>query len=144
MSDLLTSLSALTLLAAATVTAEPAEPTAGNLLFVPPVSEEMAQQMGAIQHNATATNCIALHRVRSTRIIAGEGIVYQMSGQKALINRPRHGSARLARHLILITRTSGSLLCAGDIVHLADSLPGMTTGIVALGQFEAYPPGYRP
>lgn len=144
MSHLLMSLSALALLAAATVTAGAAEPTASNLLFVPPVSEEVAQQMGAVQRIGTATNCIALHRIRSTRIITGEGIVYQMSGQKALINRPRHGGDRLARNQILITRTSGSLLCAGDIVHLADSLPGMTTGIVALGQFEAYPPAYRP
>ncbi|WP_152414813.1 hypothetical protein [Blastomonas sp. AAP53] len=130
----LTQLSAMALLSATISAPDAAVPAGSNLLFVPPVSDEAAQQIGA------ATNCIALHRVRSTRIIAGEGIVYELSGQKALINRPRHGGSRLARHQILITRTSGSMLCAGDIVHLADSLPGMTTGFVALGRFEAYTP----
>lgn len=131
-------LSAMALLLAPVGIATGAAPVGSNLMFVPPVSEEAAQRM------ALVTNCIALHRVRSTRIIAGEGIVYQMSGQKALINRPRHGGARLARHQILITRTTGPMLCAGDIVHLADSLPGMTTGFVALGRFETYSPSPAP
>ena len=139
MSHLLTPLHALALLVSfATGTTGAAEPTGENLLFVPPMSVELGQPIRA------TTNCIALHRVRSTRIIAGEGIVYHMTGQRALINRPRHGGARLARHQILITRTSGSLLCAGDIVHLADSLPGITTGVIALGRFEAYRPGHNP
>ena len=140
MSYLLTPLSTLALLVAAIAPAAvgATEPTGSNLLFVPPVNDAAAERIG------TGTSCIALHRIRSTRIIAGEGIVYQMTGHKALINRPRHGGARLARHQILITRTSGSWLCAGDIVHLADSLPGITTGAVALGHFEAYHPPPTP
>lgn len=123
------------LLVAASGAAYASEPVGNTaLLFVPPVSDNAAHLIDS------GTNCIALHRVRSTRIIAGEGIVYQMTGRKALINRPRHGVTRLARHQILITRRSGAMLCAGDIVHLADSLPGMTTGFVALGRFEHYHP----
>lgn len=129
-----TQLIAMALLFASAGDAIGGHPVGDNLLFVPPVSDAEALRIGS------ATNCIALHRVRSTRIIAGEGIVYQMAGRKALINRPRHGGSRLSRHQILITRMRGPMLCAGDIVHLADSLPGMTTGFVSLGRFEAYPP----
>lgn len=136
MPSLQSQIGAIALLLAAAGGASAAEPVGANLLFVPPVSDEEYRRA------ETAINCIALHRVRSTRIIAGEGIVYQMAGRKALINRPRHGGARLTRHQILITRTQGTMLCAGDIVHLADSLPGMTTGFVALGRFEAYPPAF--
>lgn len=125
------------LLLAAIGAADATRPPGRTLLFVPPVSDKAAQ---AIDPGAS---CIALHRVRSTRIIAGEGIVYQMTGRKALINRPRHGITRLRPNQILITRSSGALLCAGDIVHLADSLPGMTTGFVALGRFETYRPNFE-
>lgn len=122
------------LLSAITGSAGTAQPVGDTLLFVPPVDEQ------ALPLVDTGTECIALNRIRSTRIIAGEGIVYQMAGRKAVINRPRHGGARLARDQILITRTRGAMLCAGDIVHLADSLPGMTAGFVALGRFETHRP----
>ena len=88
--------------------------------LVPPVSDEAALLVD------TGPSCIALIRMRSARIIAGEGIVDQMTGRGALINRPRHGGKHLQRHQILITRSSSALLCTGDIVHLAGSLPGMS------------------
>lgn len=128
---------AVALLLAATGAADATEPLGDNLLFVPPVSDEAAQLVDPGQ------DCIALHRIRSTRIIAGEGIVYERTGQKALINRPRHGGKRLVPNQILITRTSGTLLCAGDIVHLADNLLGATSGFVALGRFESYHPANK-
>jgi hypothetical protein len=121
------------LFAALTGAVSAAEPAGDTLLFVPPVRGEQADRL-----IDPGTQCIALHRVRSTRIIAGEGIVYQMTGRRALINRPTHGGKRLQRHQVLITRTHGTLLCAGDIVHLADGMPGMTSGFVALGRFQTY------
>lgn len=125
---------AVALLSASAAAAQAAGPVGANLIFVPPMGNQ------AVHLIDSGTNCIAMNRVRSTRIIAGEGIVYQLTGRKAVINRPRHGGKRLARNQILITRTSGPMLCAGDIVHLADGLPGMTTGFVALGRFEHYQP----
>ena len=125
---------AVVLLAATAGAASAAEPVGDALIFVPPVSSEAA---GLID---TGTDCIALNRIRSARIIAGEGIVYRMSGRKTVINRPRNGGRQLGRDQILIMRTRGSLLCAGDIVHLANSAPGMTAGYVALGRFETYHP----
>lgn len=134
MPDLGRQLAAVALLFATTGATDAAAPIGDNRLFVPPVSDEATHPVDPGQ------DCIALHRVRSIRIIAGEGIVYESTGRKPLINRPRHGVQRLLPNQILITRTSGALLCAGDIVHLSDDLLGMTSGFVALGKFESYQP----
>jgi hypothetical protein len=109
-----------------------AQPAGKDLIFVPPVEEDAptASESGA--------QCIALHRVQSTRIIAGEGIVYQLSGRRMLINRPRHGLRQLERNQVLVIHSRGAMLCAGDIVHLADGLPGVTSAVIALGRFEVY------
>lgn len=126
-------IAALALLLTAAGGANATVPAGDQLLFVPPVRDEAVQLVDPGQ------DCIALHRVRSTRIIAGEGIVYERTGQKALINRPLHGGKRLVPNQILITRTNRALLCAGDIVHLADGMLGMTSGFIALGRFKSYP-----
>lgn len=118
--------------------AQAAEPVGKDLWFVPPVSDDGGPEID------TVTDCIALHRVRSTRILAGQGIVYQMSGQKLLINRLRQGASLLNPNQILITRTTSAMLCAGDIVQLAHSAPGTSAGSVALGRFELYQPATRP
>ena len=133
-----TRLGALALLLALAGEAQAAGPADPGLWFVPPVEYTAERQ------SDTGAQCIALHRVRSTRILAGEGIVYHMSGRKLLINRVRGGAGLLSRNQILITRTSGALLCAGDIVQLADSSPGFAAGFVALGRFERYHPPARP
>jgi len=126
------------LLAALPGNAAAAEPVGEDMWFVPPVSDDRGSQID------TGTDCIALHRVRSTRIVTGKGIVYQMSGDRMLINRVRQGASLLNRNQLLITRTTGAMLCAGDIVHLAYSSPGMSAGSVALGRFELYYPAAHP
>lgn len=133
-----TRLGALAVMLALAGKADATGPADKDMWFVPPV------EYASDSDGETGTQCIALHRVRSTRILAGEGIVYQMSGRKLLINRVRRGASLLNRNQILITRTSGALLCAGDIVQLAESSPGISAGSVALGRFERYHPPARP
>lgn len=131
---------AAALMLALTAAAEAAEPVGKDLWFVPPVSDEAGPEIDI----DTGMDCIALHRIRSTRILAGQGIVYQMNGQRQLINRVRHGAGLLNPNQVLITRTTGAMLCAGDIVQLAYSSPGISAGSVALGRFERYHPAARP
>ena len=128
-------------LAAAVQTAAPmpaeALHPAGDLIFVPPVADDLAMAGPA------ATNCIATHRVRATRIVRGKGIIYELSGSKRYINRLRMGADRLDRSDILLIRTPGGLLCAGDSVQLIDAMTGLTARSVSLGAFEPYPPDQR-
>lgn len=131
-------LGALALLLALPAGAGATEPVGEDMWFVPPVSDDIDIGID------TGTDCIALHRVRSTRILAGHGIVYHMNGDRLLINRVRQGASLLNRNQVLVTRTTSAMLCAGDIVQLAYSGPGMSAGSVALGRFELYHPSARP
>lgn len=129
---------AVALLLALPAGTQASTPETADRWFVPPVADDIGGKLDS------GAECIALHRVRSTRILAGQGIVYQMSGDRLLINRVRQGARLLGRNQILITRTTGAMLCAGDIVQLAHSTPGISAGSVALGRFELYHPEARP
>ncbi len=106
-----------------------------DLIFVPPVPEDQPVSLPA------TAECLALAQVRATRIIAGTGIVYQISSRRQFINRVRGNADMLQEGQIMHVRTSGSMLCAGDIVYLLDGLTGASVRFVGLGKFERYDGG---
>jgi hypothetical protein len=80
--------------------------------------------------------CIPYHRVDSSRIIEGVGILYR-DGRKLYLNRPA-GADRLDDWDVLVTKVHGSQLCARDVVNLLDSSSRMPSGFVFLGDFVPY------
>lgn len=135
----------LILIAAALQIAVPAAETPrlaarADLIFVPPVPDDQP-----VRPAATA-QCLALAQVRATRVIAGTGIVYRISSRRQFINRVRGDADMLKEGQIIHIRTSGSLLCAGDVVYLLDGLTGTSVRFVGLGRFEPYdaPVAQRP
>lgn len=127
----------LILIAAALQIAAPAaeQPTlaaSADLIFVPPMPDDQP-----VRPVATA-QCLSLAQVRATRIIAGTGIVYRISSRRQFINRVRGDADMLKEGQIMHIRTSGSLLCAGDVVYLLDGLTGSSVRFVGLGRFEPY------
>lgn len=81
--------------------------------------------------------CIDLSRVRSSRIIPGEAIVYD-AGSTIYVNRPRSGAQSLDHWDKMLTRTFASRLCSIDTVQLYDTAFNGPTGIVFLGEFVPY------
>lgn len=81
------------------------------------------------------TECIYLHRVRSTRVIDRIGIAYEMPDRKVWLNRPKWGASSLNGYLVMITQGSRNKLCAGDIVQFVDSSLVGFRSAVALGPF---------
>jgi hypothetical protein len=81
--------------------------------------------------------CIDLHRVRSSRIIAGTAILYD-AGSVVYVNRPDNGAEQLNRWDTLVTRTPSTRLCNVDTVTLVDQGSRSFTGIVFLGDFVPY------
>lgn len=129
----------LMLIAVALQIAAPAEEArasgaTGDLIFVPPMPEPLPADQ------PPATECLMLDQVRSTRIIAGTGIVYRLSGRRHLINRLRGRANALTNGQVMLVRKSSPLLCAGDIVYLADGSGGAGMTFVGLGKFERYEP----
>ncbi|MFY8142451.1 MAG: hypothetical protein ACOVMT_01040 [Caulobacter sp.] len=83
-------------------------------------------------------NCIRLRDVRSSQVIDGVAIVYEMPGGRLLVNRPRSGAESLRSADILLTRTVSGELCTPEPVELIDSLSHFPRGFVSLGPFVPY------
>ena len=85
------------------------------------------------------TDCLIQHNIRSTQIIDGTAILYEMNNGVLYLNRPTSGASSLRRGLALITDTHSSQLCSIDIVRLYDTASRFETGSVGLGPFVPYP-----
>ncbi|MDG2534120.1 hypothetical protein P6144_10710 [Sphingomonas sp. HITSZ_GF] len=84
-------------------------------------------------------DCIYLRDIRSTRIIDGTAIVYEMNNGLIYVNRPKSGASSLDWTDVMITDTHSSQLCSIDTVKLFDTGVRMPTGWVGLGDFVPYP-----
>lgn len=82
-------------------------------------------------------NCINLRNIRSSRIIDGTAIIYEV-GNTLYVNRPPSGASFLRTNDALVTQTSLSQLCSVDIVRLFDTAARFPRGSVGLGQFVPY------
>ena len=82
-------------------------------------------------------DCIDIHRVRSSHIIAGTAIVYD-AGSVVYVNRPRGGAESMDDWDIMVNRLWSSQLCSIDTVQLIDQGTHMYSGSVFLGEFVPY------
>lgn len=122
--------------------ADRAAPDRAGMIFVPPVEAHETTAPKTTAPKTTTqetTECIQLHRVRSTRVIDRIGIAYEMPNRKVWLNRPKWGASMLKEYLVMVTRGDRNTLCSGDIVRFMDSSPAGFLGAVALGPFVRYP-----
>ena len=82
-------------------------------------------------------DCIDMHRVRSSHIIPGTAIIYDMGGV-LYVNRPRGGAESMDQWDIMVNRLWSSELCSIDTVQLIDQGSRMYSGTVFLGEFVPY------
>lgn len=87
----------------------------------------------------TPVDCISLHRIRSSRIINNNSIVFTDIGGTKYVNTPTSGANFLQDGLTLVINTSIDQLCNVDVVRLVDTTTRMGAGSVGLGQFVPYP-----
>jgi len=83
-------------------------------------------------------DCIDMHRVRSSRIIADTAIIYD-AGSILYVNRPRNGADSLDPGDTQVNRLYGTgRLCSIDTVQMVDRVGGFYRGTVFLGEFVPY------
>lgn len=83
-----------------------------------------------------AQRCVSLHAIRNTRVIDGSTIVFEMGGNKALVNRLPRKCPGLAFEKRFAYKTSLSQLCNTDVITvLTDIGRGASCG---LGFFEPW------
>jgi len=87
-----------------------------------------------------AAKCLPLQRSNDMVVIDDDTILYR-DGRTTHVNQPLGGCNRLGRgSYALVTRSTGSQLCRGDIANVVDLSTGVTVGSCALGDFVPYKP----
>lgn len=116
----------------------------GAALVVAPASaiarDTPAQQLAKLLDGRVAgapIDCINLSTARSSHVIDGKAIVYEV-GSRLYVNEPRSGASSLRDDDLLVTKTFGSQLCRMDSVNLVDRSARFPRGFVVLGKFVPY------
>ena len=87
-----------------------------------------------------AEKCLPLQRSNDMVVIDDDTILYR-DGRTTYVNQPLGSCNLLGRgSYALVTRSTGSQLCRGDIANVVDASTGMTVGSCALGDFVPYKP----
>jgi hypothetical protein len=85
-----------------------------------------------------AVSCVNQRDLRGNRSI-GEGVIlFTGPGGTVYVNRPAAGCPRIDSGRTLLTRTSSTQLCRGDIVTVVEPMSGMQYGSCGLGDFTPY------
>ncbi len=85
-----------------------------------------------------AVSCINQRGLRGNRSL-GEGVIlFEGRGDTLYVNRPAAGCPVLDFGRALVTRTTSTQLCRGDIATVVDPISGFSHGSCALGDFTPY------
>lgn len=83
-------------------------------------------------------SCVNLRDLRGNRSVGEGAILFEGNSGTIYVNRPPAGCPDLRDSRTLITRTSSSQLCRGDIAVVADVTSGIEYGGCGLGDFTPY------
>ena len=92
---------------------------------------------GRVQAGPTVS-CVPQRDLRGNRSVGEGAIIFDGPGNLIYVNRPPAGCPDMRFGRALITRTTSSRLCAGDIVTVADLTSGSEYGGCGLGEFTPY------
>jgi hypothetical protein len=101
-------------------------------------AEQLSRALAGYEPAGPPVSCMQLRDLRGNRS-AGDAIIFdaQTSG-KIYVNRPPGGCPSLDFGRALVTRTSTSQLCRGDIADVVDPVSHTNFGGCGLGDFEPY------
>lgn len=114
--------------------------TAACTTGAPPSAEPSPKLTEALSGRQAGkpVSCINLRDISSTRIIDNSTIIYETSQRRWYVNRPPGGCPSLGPNRTLVTRTTTTSLCSGDIVRIVDAPSAMEFGSCGLGEFVPY------
>ena len=84
-----------------------------------------------------AVSCVNQRDLGGNKSI-GDAILFSGKGGRAYLNRPAGGCPNMNFGRALVTRTSSSQLCRGDIATVVDPVSGFSYGGCGLGEFVPY------
>ena len=101
------------------------------------IDAELAQELAG-KVPGDPVSCINTSRIRSSKHIGDQTLLYEVSSKLVYRNDPVGGCNGLDFGRALITRTPSTQLCAGDIARVADLQTGMETGGCAFSKWVPY------
>jgi hypothetical protein len=120
-------------LAAACTANEPADPRVAQTQ-----AEQLSRALAGYEPAGPPTSCVQLRDLRGNRS-AGDAIIFEGATNSTLyVNRPPGGCPSLDFGRALVTRSTTSQLCRGDIADVVDPVSRTTYGGCGLGDFEPY------
>lgn len=84
-----------------------------------------------------AVSCVNQRDLGGNKSI-GDAILFSGARGRAYVNRPAGGCPSMNFGGTLVTRTSSSQLCRGDIARVVDPVSGFSYGGCGLGEFVPY------
>ena len=82
--------------------------------------------------------CVSQTELRGGLKSFGDTLVYSTAGSTKYVNRTSGGCERVGRDAVLVTRTSSSQLCRGDIGTTIDQSSHFYAGSCGFGDFVRY------
>ena len=98
----------------------------------------LAAALEGYEQAGPPTTCVQEYQLGGNRS-AGDAIIFDGRTSGTLyVNRPADGCSSLGSQNALVTRSSGSQLCRGDIARVFDPVAHTEFGGCALGDFTPY------
>lgn len=103
-------------------------------------AEEASELRMAIGNRAPGrpVSCVSQRELRGNRSVGEGAIIFETIGNDIYVNRPAAGCPEIRLGRTLVTRTTGSQLCRGDIADVVDLVSNTSFGGCALGDFIPY------
>jgi hypothetical protein len=82
--------------------------------------------------------CVQRNLLRGNRGFGENVIVFDGPGQTIYVNHTRGDCPRITNWNAVVVRSSGSSMCASDLVHVVDLQTGVEYGACSLGDFTPF------
>jgi hypothetical protein len=96
-------------------------------------------ELAGYEQAGPPVSCVSSRDIRGNRSAGEAAIIFQGATRNTLyVNRPAAGCPELGNGRALVTRTTTSQLCRGDIATVFDTASSMQYGGCGLGDFTPY------
>ena len=111
---------------------EPADPDRGD------TQAQLSRALAGYEPDGPPVSCVQMRQLGGNKS-AGDAIIFSENvGSRIWVNRPAGGCPDLNFGRALVTRTTQTQLCRGDIATVLDPVSGSTYGGCGLGDFQPY------
>ena len=95
--------------------------------------------LASYEQSGPPVSCVPLRDLRGNKSVGEGAIIFEGTTSARLwVNRPSGGCSTLDFGRALVTRTTTSQLCSGDIADVIDPVANITYGGCGLGEFTPY------